>query len=85
VAVLLAAFLIYYFFVSNGSWMLPVPNRPKTLGKTQLNVRVWTDKSTGFYYCPDNRFYGRIKSGRYMSQGEALQDGYTPALHELCR
>jgi hypothetical protein len=46
---------------------------------------VWTDKSTGFYYCSDNRLYGRIESGRYMSQGEALQDGYTPALRELCR
>jgi hypothetical protein len=53
-------------------------------GKTRLNVKVWVNKSTGIYYCPDSAIYGRSEPGIYMAQGEALQTGYTPALGEPC-
>jgi hypothetical protein len=85
ISLLLAGLVIYYFFISNGAWTIPARNRPKTLGKAQLTLSVWTDKRTGFYYCPDSHLYGHTESGRYMSQGEALQDGYTAAMNEPCR
>lgn len=60
-------------------------NRPQKRGEASLNIKVWVNKPTGRYYCPDSRLYGHTESGAYMSQGEALQDGYTPALNEPCR
>ena len=87
VGVLLAAMAIYYSFVFHSDWTLPSLNRtrPKPVGKAQLNVKVWADKQSGFYYCSDNRVYGHTELGRYMSQGEALQGGYTAAMNEPCR
>ena len=48
-------------------------------------VKVWTYKNTGWYYCPDSRFYGKLKPGKYMTQEEALERGYRPAAQEPCR
>jgi len=48
-------------------------------------VKVWTFKNTGLYYCPDSRFYGKVKPGAYMDQDEALERGYRPAAQERCR
>ncbi len=48
-------------------------------------VKVWANKSTGLYYCPDSRFYGKVKPGVYMIQQEALEKGYRPAAQESCR
>jgi hypothetical protein len=48
-------------------------------------IRVWAAKGTGLYYCPDSRFYGKVKPGVYMIQQEALERGYRPAAQESCR
>ena len=48
-------------------------------------VKVWTYKKTGLYYCPDSQFYGRFKSGMYMTQDDALERGYRHAAQEPCR
>ena len=48
-------------------------------------VKVWTYKKTGWYYCPDSRFYGKLKPGKYMTQDDALERGYRPAAQESCR
>ena len=42
-------------------------------------VQVWTYQKTGLYYCPDSKFYGTLKPGRYMVQDKALESGYRPA------
>ena len=76
---LLGILLFYYLFIQK------TDRRPQTLGKDQLKLRVWATKSTGVYYCSDSALYGHTASGRYMSQGEALQKGYTPAQNEPCR
>lgn len=85
VVVLLSVLVLYYFFVQNGSWTFPTGKRSETLGKAQLKLRVWTNKLTGLYYCSDSALYGHTPSGRYMTQEEALQHGYTPARNEPCR
>jgi hypothetical protein len=48
-------------------------------------VTVWTYQKTGFYYCPDSKFYGRLKPGVYMTQEEALERGYRPVAQDPCR
>jgi hypothetical protein len=86
VGVLLAAVAIYFSFVTHGDWTLPSWNRrPKPIEKAQLKVKVWTDKQSGFYYCPGDHLYGHTSAGRYVSQGEALQEGYVPAMNEPCQ
>lgn len=48
-------------------------------------VEVWIYKKTGQYYCPDSKFYGKLKQGMYMMQDEALERGYRPAAQKPCR
>jgi hypothetical protein len=86
VGALVALVAIYFSFVTHGDWTLPSWKRPqKPIEKAQLNVKVWTDKQSGFYYCPGDRLYGHTSAGAYVSQGEALQEGYTPAMNQPCR
>lgn len=49
------------------------------------NIKVWTYKKTGLYYCPDSKLYGRVKPGVYMTQEKALERGYRPAGQNRCR
>jgi hypothetical protein len=78
---LLVVLVLYHFFIQNAL----IWKRPQTLGKAQLKLRVWTNKATGLYYCSDSALSGQTALGRYMSQEEALQHGYTPARKEPCR
>jgi hypothetical protein len=47
-------------------------------------VTVWASKDAGAYYCDGSRFYGH-GSGSYMKQGDALTDGYQPAMGQYCK
>ena len=48
-------------------------------------VNVWVYKKTGLYYCPESKFYGKVKPGVYMTQEKALERGFRPAAQEPCR
>jgi hypothetical protein len=87
IALLIAALTLFYL-LSNG-WrphfgILHFPLGSHQSGKARLNVKVWVNKSSGIYYCPDSPMYGHTESGAYMGQGEAIQTGYSPALGEAC-
>ena len=41
--------------------------------------KVWINLSTGTYWRPGSRFYGKTKRGRYMSEKEAIKIGFVPA------
>ncbi len=58
------------------------PKRPPV---ARPDAKVWVNKQSGFYYCADSTFYGKVQPGTYMSQGEALQTGYRPIAKEPCR
>jgi hypothetical protein len=49
------------------------------------SIKIWANTRSGFYYCPDSPLYGKLTPGAYMSQGEAIQGGYQPALKQACR
>ena len=42
-------------------------------------VKVWVNKTSKVYHCPTSRYYGKTKSGEYMTQKEAQDAGNHPA------
>jgi hypothetical protein len=77
--------LAIWYHYSGISWHFSLNKRPRVLNDAQIKRKVWTDKSTGLYYCSDSHLYGHTASGEYVAQGEAIQKGYSPAVHELCQ
>jgi hypothetical protein len=67
----------------SGAYRLPQFKEQTVSAAT--TVKVWAYKKTGWYYCPDSRFYGKLKPGKYMKQDDALERGYRPAAQEPCR
>lgn len=47
-------------------------------------VLVWVNTNSGVYHCPNTRWYGNTKSGKYMTQEEAQARGYRPAYGAKC-
>jgi len=59
--------------------------QPKKPHVARPDAKVWVNKQSGFYYCSDSTFYGKVQPGAYMAQSEALQTGYQPIGKEPCR
>ena len=43
------------------------------------NGKVWVNLNSGKYWRPGTEFYGKTKSGKYMTEAEAQQAGYVAA------
>ena len=48
------------------------------------SVTVWVNTKSGVYHCPNTRWYGNTKNGKYMTQSEAQSKGYRPAHGVAC-
>jgi hypothetical protein len=48
------------------------------------SVLVWVNLNSGVYHCPNTRWYGNTKNGKYMPQKEAQSKGYRPAYGTTC-
>jgi hypothetical protein len=57
---------------------------PPAAPHLDLKHGVWVNRRSGFYYCHQSRFYGRMHPGEFMRQGKALEKGYRPAQGQLC-
>jgi len=51
---------------------------------TDMKHRVWVNRRSGFYYCRDSKFYGRMYPGVSMRQESALLKGFRPAEGQKC-
>lgn len=52
---------------------------------TKPTLKVWVNRRSGLYYCPQSDFYGKTQPGFYVTQEEAVQNGYRPAAGEACK
>lgn len=44
--------------------------------------QVWVNTSSHVYHRANSRFYGKTKQGKYMSEADAVKEGYRPAKNE---
>ena len=89
IPIVLAVLALLYLLHPGNAWMprLRIPYfsaRAHLAGEARLKIRVWVNRSTGIYYCPNSSMYGHSEPGAYLAQGEAVQSGYGPALGEPC-
>ena len=52
--------------------------------KGNPEVKVWVNNRAMKYHCPDSPWYGRTLMGHYLTQKQALDQGYAPAYGIEC-
>jgi hypothetical protein len=66
----------------------PVPASPARATSSAVSQgtagpgTVWVNLDSGVYHYPNSRYYGKTKSGKYMSEADAEQAGYHAAKNE---
>ncbi|MDR3534620.1 MAG: hypothetical protein P4L90_29160 [Rhodopila sp.] len=55
-----------------------------TGGKTGGPGQVWVNTATKVYHCPGDRYYGKTKTGEFMSQSAAQAAGDRPSGGKAC-
>ena len=58
------------------------PQPVKDMGNP--DVKVWADLHTALYYCPGSKQYGHTSKGKYLTQKEAQDSAFEPALRIPC-
>lgn len=46
--------------------------------------KVWVNNKTNVYHCPGDRYYGKTKDGKYMTEPDAKKAGAHGARNETC-
>jgi len=47
--------------------------------------KVWLNTASNIYHCPGSRYYGKTKTGAYMSEAEAKSKGAHPDRGQACK
>lgn len=45
---------------------------------------VWVNTDSKTYHCPNTQYYGKTKSGEYMTEAQAKAKGNKPASDKAC-
>ena len=72
---------------NNRNFATPASNNSNvvaTHSSISPDVKVWVNTNSGVYHCPNTRWYGNTKHGKFMTQREAQSKGYRPAGVMVC-
>ena len=47
-------------------------------------AKVWVNLQSGIYFCPDSKYFGKTKSGKYLTEADANAAKYRPAGGTAC-
>jgi nuclease S1 len=81
---LIVVLLILFACGSSSQTVVNGPRPVTTQSAGNPTVKVWVNTNSGVYHCPGTRWYGKTKSGQFMSQREAQSKGYRPAYGAVC-
>ena len=48
------------------------------------DAKVWLNTNSGVYHCPGGQYYGNTKKGKFLSEREAVSQGYRAAYGQAC-
>ncbi len=68
----------YQHYVAKSPPSLEV-RQPQSSAETAIENEVWVNTRSGRYWRPGSRYYGKTRSGQFMSEVDARDSGYLPA------